>query len=331
LTTLLTAAAERPAGADWYDLAGLLRNRHPAGVRAIIGYGSWYADGLRKPTSFPDAYLVVDGYDGFYRHASHAWWNRVLPPNVYYVWADEDDARRLRGKYNVISAGDLEHECGPRLRDVYNAGRLTKIVWLAWARDDGARAEVVSRLVSAHLVLAPMALAFLPPHFHRDQFSLELLALSFRGEARLEGWERVRTLHAAYRAHYEPVHEALLDAFGAATGLIECADGDPARRRKVDSPEWDSLAAATRGLLRRSRLRGYFRWPRIVLTEPNLLDLAVNEAERKAGVRVHVTSRLRRHPLLYGLPEFLRVLRERSDREGIDRRTPRRGDVDRAP
>jgi hypothetical protein len=43
----------------------------------------------------------------------------------------------------------------------------------------------------------------------------------------------------------------------------------------------------------------------------------VNEAERKAGVRINVTPRLRRHPLLYGLPEFLRVLRERDTQERI--------------
>ena len=146
--------------------------------------------------------------------------------------------------------------------------------------------------------------------------------------------KRTRTwsaaLRAEYRTHYDSVHATLLDAFGAATGLLE-RDGDPACLRKVGDPRWDGLAAATRAVLRRSRRRGYFRWPRIVLTEPNLLDLAVNEAERKAGVRVRVTPRLRRHPLLYGLPEFLRVLRERSARERIDRRAPGRGGTDRVP
>jgi hypothetical protein len=34
-------------------------------------------------------------------------------------------------------------------------------------------------------------------------------------------------------------------------------------------------------------------------------------------VHVKVTPRLRRHPLLYGLPEFLRVLRERNMHERI--------------
>jgi hypothetical protein len=56
-----------------------------------------------------------------------------------------------------------------------------------------------------------------------------------------------------------------------------------------------------------------------VLTEPNLVDLAVSEAERKAGVRIRVTPELRRHPFLFGLPEFLRVLRERNTTERIRR------------
>jgi hypothetical protein len=147
-----------------------------------------------------------------------------------------------------------------------------------------------------------------------DAFSLELLALSYRGEARLEGWDRVRALHAVHAEHYRAVHRTLLEAFGEATGLL-AADGDAFRR--CDEDRWVQLRHTARRLLRRSRRRGYLRWPRIVLTEPNLLDLAVNEAERKAGVHIRVTPRLRRHPLLYGLREFVRVLRERQSRERI--------------
>jgi hypothetical protein len=145
--------------------------------------------------------------------------------------------------------------------------------------------------------------------------SLELLALSFRGEARLEGWDRVRALHEAHRDHYRRLHGLLLAAFAAAGGALEPLGGGAYRR--TDARVWARTRHATEAMLRRSRRRGYLRWPRIVLTEPHLFDLAVNEAERKAGVRIRVTPRLRRHPLLFGLPEFLRVLRERRTRERI--------------
>ena len=56
------------------------------------------------------------------------------------------------------------------------------------------------------------------------------------------------------------------------------------------------------------------------MTEPNLVDLAVSEAERKAGVQIRVTPELRHHPLLFGLPEFLRVLRERNTRQRMRKR-----------
>jgi hypothetical protein len=315
LRELVAASAGGPPDtADWLDLPARIRQRFPSGVTAIIGYGSWYTAGLRKPSSFPDVYVVVDDYRGFHPSAFHAWWNRVLPPNVYFVWSDGDGRRALRGKYNVISAADLARECSPALRDVYNAGRLTKRVWIAWTRDEAARAGVIDALLGAHRTLAPAALALQPQRFTLAAFSRELLALSYRGEARLEGWERIRLLHDAHRAHYDTLHRALLEAFAEATGLVEAAASE---YRKVADPRWDDLDRRTRRLLRRSRRRGYVRWPRIVLTEPNLLDLAVNEAERKAGVLVRVTPRLRRHPLLFGLPEFLRVLRERSARERI--------------
>jgi hypothetical protein len=279
-------------------------------------------DGLRAPSSFADVYLVVDDYDRFHQNAVHVWWNRTVPPNVYFIWGENEGRREIRGKYNVISAADLARECGPGLRDVYNAGRLTKLVWIAWVRDETIREWLISRLLAAHYTLGPVALALLPERFRCDDFSLEFLALSYRGEARLEGWERVRALHAAHAERYRELHGVLLDAFASATGLLERGEADGFR--KCGRPEWRSLARSAWRLLRRSRRRGFLRWPRIILTEPNLVDLAVNEAERKAGVRIRVTPELRRHPFIFGLPEFLRVLRERNTRERIPKKRPAR-------
>lgn len=318
LRAQLVEAVTREGVPDWYALSTLVRNQLGAPVRALIGYGSWYAPGLRKPASFADVYAIVDDYAHVHRRRTHRWWNRLLPPNVYFVWSDGDGHRALRGKYNVISLADLERECGPRLRDVYNAGRMSKLVWLAWVADDATRERVVAHVETASRTLTPMALAPLPASFDVDAFTRELLAISYRGEARLEGWERVRELQAASAAFYRAYHDELLRAFAAATGLLEASGAGAYRKR--DHPAWREIGDATRRILGRSRRRGYLRWPRIVLTEPNLLDLAVNEAERKAGVRVRVTPRLRRHPFLFGLPEFLRVLRERRSRERIRRR-----------
>lgn len=304
----------RPSAPDWYDIPTLVRKLDPSQARAVIGYGSWYQEGLRQPTSFADVYLVVDDYSRFHKKSSHAWMNRRLPPNVYFIWTDGEGHRSIEGKYNVISAANLERECGRDLRDLYNAGRLTKIVWVAWVRDPATRDWLTRQLVDAHCTLTPLALARLPERLTADEFSLEFLALSYRGEARLEGWEKVRALFESHADRYRELHRSLLEAFAGSTGLLEVtAQGF----RKRTAPEWEELARATRRLLRRSRRRGYLRWLRILLSEPNLLDLAVNEAERKAGVRIHVTPRLRRHPILYGLPEFLRVLRERNTQERI--------------
>jgi hypothetical protein len=318
LRVLLGATLARPAAPDWTAFVASVRELAQGRALALIGYGSWFGAGLRKPSSFPDLYLVVDDYRRFHRSAWHAWWNRRLPPNVYFVWQAGEDHRRIQGKYNVIDPNDLERETGPELRDVYSAGRLSKWVWLGWVRDEGTRAWLVERLVAAQCTLTPAALALLPGRFSCEAFSLELLALSYRGEARLEGWERVRALYGAHAERYRALHRTLLDAFAAATGLIE-ADG-PDAFRKRSRPEWPARARSAWRLLRRSRRRGYLRWLRIVWSEPNLADLAASEAERKAGVRIRVTQALRRHPLLLGLPEFLRVLRERNTRERIAKR-----------
>jgi hypothetical protein len=311
---LLLSRTDRRAEVDWHALPDFIQSLHPEAVRAVLGYGSWFAPDIRKPISFPDLYLIVDDYDRFYASRLHRWLNRVLPPNVYFVWQWGDAHRRIRGKYNVISCSDVERECGAEPRDVYNAGRLTKLVWIAWVRDPATRDWLITRLIDANRTLTTLALALVPERFSREDFSLELLATSYRAEARLEGWERIRAMHAAHAPFYAEMHALLLDAFAASTGLIA---REPVGFRKVPHPVWRKLEARAARLLRVSRLRGYLRWARIVLTERNLADLAANEAERKAGVQIRLTPALRRHPLLLGLPEFLRVLRERNTRERI--------------
>lgn len=325
LRELLTAAISQPGEADWYDIPDVIRKLDPDNTRAVVGYGSWYEPVLRKPQSFPDLYLIVESYGRYHEHGWHAWMNRTLPPNVYFLWRDRDERREVRGKYNVISSADLERECGPTLRDLYNAGRMTKLVWIAWARDQSARDWLVARLEDAHQTLVPLALAFLPERFACDDFSLELLGLSYRAEPRLEGWDKVRALHAAHTSYYRTLHGVLLEGFARSTSLLEANAGG---FQKLVNPQWRELARRAALLVRRSRRRGYLRWPRIVLTEPDLVDLAANEAERKTGVHIRITPELRRHPFLYGVREYLRVLRERDTQERI-RNTPPCGNPER--
>jgi hypothetical protein len=235
LRELLGAATARPAAPDWYDIPAQVRKLDPGGARAVIGYGSWYTQSLRKQTSFADVYLVVDDYSRFHGKAFHAWMNHRLPPNVTFIWSHGEGHREIRGKYNVISAADLERECGLGLRDLYNAGRLTKLVWIAWVRDEATREWLITQLVEAHCTLTPLALGLLPERFTATDFSLELLGLSYRGEARLEGWERVRALFEVHADRYRELHGALLAAFADAKTATANAPppsgpGWPARR-----------------------------------------------------------------------------------------------------
>lgn len=306
---LVGDAASRAPGDDWRTLADDVRVRHAGDVRAVIGYGSWFTPGLRKQSSFPDLYVVVHDCTRFHGARLRGLVNRWLPPDVGYRWLREDDRMLLAGKVNVLDAQQLARECGTGLRDLYNAGRLSKLVWIAWAESDGLRGWLVDRIVDANQTLAALVIGLLPQRFTTRSFSHELLAASYRAEARLEGWERIRALRDAHAAYYDALHPLLLEGFAAASGGLLVRRGDA--WVKQPDPAWRELAARARRIVRRSRARGWMRWVRIVATEPNLADLAANEALRKAGVRVRLTPRLRRHPLLLGLPEFVRVLRER--------------------
>lgn len=305
---LVAAATSRaPARADWWPLAETMRLLHRDEVRAVLGHGSWFSGDLSKPSSFPDLVLLVRDDARFHARRLRAWANRLLPPDVHHVWDGEAGHATLAGKIAVLDGDDLAWTCGADLPDVYVAGRLSKLVWIAWAESDGLRAWLVDRLVDASQSATAIVLGLLPARFSRRSFSLELLALSYRAEARLEGWEHVRALRDAHASYYDALHALLLDEFAAVTGLL-ARDGDV----YVKQPDaaWRDLEVGAWRLLQRSRVRGYLRWLRILATEPDVAGLAASMAERKAGVRLRLTPRLRRHPLLLGLPELRRVLRE---------------------
>jgi endonuclease/exonuclease/phosphatase family metal-dependent hydrolase len=126
--TLVGDAASRAPGDDWRTLADDVRARHPDDFRAVIGYGSWFTPGLRKTSSFPDLYVLVHDCERLHGARLRGAVNRLLPPDVGYLWIDQGERAVLAGKLNVLDAQQLARECGAGLRDLYNAGRLSKLV-----------------------------------------------------------------------------------------------------------------------------------------------------------------------------------------------------------
>lgn len=281
-------------------------------IAAIVFYGSMLSATTAGATSVFDFYVIVDGYRPFIRKRFHRLLARVLPPTTYRLKLGAGDAVR-ECKYCVISKAHLKRETGEKARDYYHLGRFSKRIAIAYARDDDAVDTVVDAVAAALETLAPQALAGVPTHFSVEQFSRAMLAISYRGEVRPEGDEKVEKLYTAERDYYERLHAALLEAYREACPGDFKAVTEPgawALRRTVSDRAAE--IAAVKKKIRRSRRRSVIRWPKQIFLFDDWLDFLIAKVERSWGVdiRGQMTEKELRHPLIYGWKRFFQLRRQ---------------------
>lgn len=275
------------------------RGRADGCARAVLLYGSTLASATRAPSSIHDVYVVAESLRRFHGRRLHAALNAFLPPNVYYRSFVRDGAA-FRYKLCVIAAGQLLRETSPAARDLHHLGRFSKRMALAWARDDDAAREIAAAQASALRALAPHARARLPEHFALDEFALALLGLSYAGETRVAEDDKVAALFRAEPDYYREAFELL---------LREQPDVARTGDAYAQPPPDDAARRATARLLTRSRRRERLRWPKYIVTFDNWLDYLLDKLERHHGIRLDLTARERRWPLIFAWPKYFALRR----------------------
>jgi hypothetical protein len=282
-----------------------LRDGHGLEVAAILFYGSCLHAGTRRSTSFPDFYLLTDDPLRYHRSLAQAALGQLLPPSVYYRTFARPGAEPLRCKLCVLTVEQFRAETSAAASDVHHLGRFSKRFALAYARDEATARQVIEGALSSMLVLLPHSLALLPERFSLEELVLAQLGLSYLGEQRVAEPDKVEGLYRAERDHYLELHQLLL-ALHAARAGTPLPDGDGRYRQP---PPTARERARTLAFLRRSRIRGVLRWPKYMLTVENWLEYILDKLERQQGVRLELTARERRHPLIFGWPRLWELLR----------------------
>src|SRR5262249_27710105 len=101
--------------------------------------------------------------------------------------------------------------------------------------------------------------------------------------------------------YYRQLYSALLAEIGLhpdGAGQYRQTPVPAATRRKTER------------LLARSRARGRLRWPQHMVTVDTGLEVAIEKIERAHGVRIELTDRERRWPLLFGWPKYFALKRK---------------------
>jgi hypothetical protein len=306
LTTLLAESTRRTFSRELLALREALLQRYNGAVDAMLFYGSSLRSGDALD-GLVDLYVVVDDYRKAYGKALPALFNRLLPPNVYYLEVAVG-GRRVRAKYAVITMRDLQ--CGTSMRwfHSYLWGRFAQPCGLLYSRDAETGQQVHGALAQALLTFLTRVLPVLPERLECAAIWQQGLALSYRAELRTEKPERAIHLYEAWQDHYR-----------AATSLAMAALPFEVQREQLESRMFYTVRIArhTRRLgragwlLRRmqGKVLSLLRLMKASFTFQGGIDYIAWKLERHTGIPVEVSPRVRRHPLIYGWGMLWRLYR----------------------
>ena len=296
LTDLLAERTPQAFSNELLALRDSLLKRYGEAVDAMLFYGSCLRSGDALD-GLVDLYLVVDDYGKAYRKPLPALFNRLLPPNVYYLELGVD-GNRVRTKYAVISMRDLERGTSPSWFHSYLWGRFSQPCGLLYSRNGETGRRVRRALAQAVLTFLTRALPALPERLDTAAIWQQGLALSYRAELRAEKPERAIHLYQSWKDHYLAVTPLAMRELPfnvkreqRASRLLYAIQ-IPRHTRMLNRLGW---------LLRRfqGKLLSILRLMKSTFTFQGGMDYIAWKLERHTGVPIEVTPKMRRHPLLY--------------------------------
>ena len=291
------------------DSCGLIieavRETYGAALQGILFYGSC-ARGEDMEDGIADVFAIVDNYRNSYDKRYLALLNACLPPNVFYREIPTGGAP-VRLKLAVISMADFRDGIRRGFHS-YLWGRFAQPARILYARTEAVRREFEELMAHSVLTLLRTTLPTLQGKVGDvETIWTNALSLSYSTEFRAEPDSKAAQLASYNQAAYT----ALLDAALPALGTVLRREDDNSYRSLADT---GTTRRSHRQWRRRRRL-GHFLWVlrllKAALTFDNGVDYAAWKIGRHTGVKIEVTPRLRRYPLLFGWGAFLKLVKQR--------------------
>ena len=292
-------ATEVPAGLE--PLVERIRERCGPALRAIVLYGSTRRN-ANVHDGLVDLMAIVRDYRSVHGAGLAALFNRLLPPNVYYLEAGPESAR-VRCKYIIVSEPSFRKRTAGGL-DGYFWARFTQPCRLVWSADDAAIAFVAECRARAAVHFATEALHLGNGAISATDFWRRAVSATYRCELRPEPPDAARALIERDPEFWEGLSEALLPAL---EGVTPADDG----LYRIELSKRRRFTGRLRWTLRRgwSKLLNVMRLFKAAGTFANGVDYLSWKIERHSGVKVKVTDAMRRHPRLASWKLLIRMWR----------------------
>lgn len=274
-----------------------LLRRYGDAVVGILYYGSCLRKGDASE-GLVDLYVIVDTYRSVYRLSPRGLLNWLMPPNVLYLELPVADGK-VRAKFALLSLPQLKRGTCCWFQP-YLWGRFAQPTALLCARDEAAARALLGAMGQAVLTFIAATLPLLPERFSARDLWEQGLARSYATELRAERAGRQAELFGDDEPYYADLTAAAL----AVSGLRVRREGDgaagatylaeiPGTRRWLARRAWSLRRVQGRLLHVLRLLKGLF-------TFSGGVDYVLWKLERHSGVRVEVSERARRYPLIFG-------------------------------
>ena len=297
LTDLLAGRTPRTFSSELHALRDALLTQYSDAVDGMLFYGSCLRSGDALD-GLVDLYLVVDDYRNAYHKPLPALFNRLLPPNVYYLEVLVN-GNRVRTKYAVISLRDLERGTSPKWFHSYLWGRFAQPCGLLYSRDNETSRRLQLALAQALLTFLTRTLPALPGQLDTAAIWQQGLALSYQAELRVEKPGRAIHLYESWQDHYDAVTSQAMDELPFNVTREQRASRLLYTPR---IPRHSRILSRAGWLLRRlqGKLLSVLRLMKATFTFKGGIDYITWKLERHTGMPIEVTPKIRRHPLIYG-------------------------------
>jgi len=314
LTGLLAQEWTQPAPEAARVVAAEIRQRHAEVIDAVLFYGSCLRT-QQTADAVLDFYVLVRSYRSFYNRPLLRWLNALLPPNVFYIEVRQG-LRTLRAKYAVISTADFERAATPAVIPAIIWARFCQPAQLVFACSEEVQDRVIHAATQATLTFLSRVIPFFARNDLSRPFPLADLwqrgfRETYRTELRTERPETIQALYAASPERYDRVARLGLQ-FLERQGRCVCRESDgqwaiagPRRTRWAGRVSWAVRATGAKCLYA-------VRLFKTALTFDDWLPYVLWKLGRHTGVRVELSERQRRYPLLLGWPVLFKLLRQRA-------------------
>lgn len=298
LIDIIAAEAKQPTFPAAQAFAEDLKRRYGATTAAVIFYGSC----LRHNTDeglILDFYVIVDSMRAALNNPASAAFAHLLPPNVYYHEIPFEN-RTVRAKVAVMSAAKFLRGTGPEAFTSALWARFAQPAVVLYARNPEIERRVVGALAAAVTTTAVRSAALFKAPFTARDLWIRAFKETYAAELRPEGAGKSIELIDRDLPRYEAVTAALFEGKADADGVV--------RYPAVGDERTQDKAVATWRLRRLcGKSLNAARLIKAAFTFNGGLDYAVAKIERHSGVKVELTEKQRRSPLLTGLRLFFQV------------------------